>query len=68
MASLLLGIPPRHIALFKSLIESYDNLVTIRTEDPHNHRMRLYYAPESAAEVEELIDALTGEFSLSRLA
>ena len=49
------------------MIESYDNLATLRTEDPHNHYLRLYFAPESAGDVEELIASLSEEFSLSRL-
>jgi Domain of unknown function (DUF4911) len=67
MASMLLRMPPHQIALFKAVIESYDNLATLRTEDPHNHYLRLYFAPESAGDVEELIASLSEEFSLSRL-
>jgi hypothetical protein len=67
MASMLLRMPPHQIALFKAVIESYDNLATLRTEDPHNHYLRLYFAPASARDVEELIASLSEEFSLSRL-
>ena len=67
MASILLRIPPRKIALFKAIIESYDNLATLRTEDPLHHHLRLYFAPESAADVEELLASLAEEFAIVRL-
>ena len=68
MDSMLIWIPPNLIALFKALIESYDNLATLRTEDPARHYLRLYFAPASAADVAALIDALAEPFSLRRLA
>jgi Domain of unknown function (DUF4911) len=68
MATMLIWIPPALIALFKALIESYDNLATLRTEDPTQHHLRLYFAPESAADFDALIDALTSQFSIRRLA
>jgi hypothetical protein len=68
MATILIYIPPELIALFKALIESYDNLATLRTEDPTQHHLRLYFAPESATDFAALIDALTAQFSIRRLA
>jgi hypothetical protein len=67
MATMDLMIPPARIALFKAIIESYDNLATLRTDDPQTHRLKLYFAPESAAEVETLIDSLTETFELRRI-
>jgi len=67
MATMLLEIPPARIALFKAIIESYDNLATLRTDDPLNHRLKLYFAPETTREVEALIQSLTGEFELRRI-
>jgi hypothetical protein len=67
MATMALMIPPARIALFKAIIESYDNLATLRTDDPQTHRLKLYFAPESAAEVETLIDSLTETFELRRI-
>lgn len=67
MATMLIWIPPELIALFKALIESYDNLATLRTEDPAQHHLRLYFAPESAADVSGLIDSLAVQFSIRRL-
>jgi len=40
---------------FKAIIESYDNLATLRTEDPRRHRLKLYFAPEMADEVNALL-------------
>jgi hypothetical protein len=67
MATMMLTIPPARIALFKAIIESYDNLATLRTDDPQTHRLKLYFAPESADEVEALVERLTGEFELDRI-
>jgi len=67
MAAITLLMPPAHIARFKAIIESYDNLATLRTDDPRTHRLKLYFAPEVAAEVEELLDSLQADFGLQRL-
>jgi hypothetical protein len=67
LASTLIWIPPELIALFKAIIESYDNLATLRTEDPAQHHLRLYFAAETASEVEALIDSLAGQFSIRRI-
>jgi hypothetical protein len=67
MATMLLAIPPARIALFKAIIESYDNLATLRTDDPLTHRLKLYFAPETATDVELLIAGLAGAFELRRL-
>jgi hypothetical protein len=67
MSSVVLSIPPKQIALFKAIIESYDNLATLRTEDPINHHLRLYYTPESAEEVDNLLNSLQPQFTLVRL-
>ena len=67
LASMLIRIPPELIALFKAIIESYDNLATLRTEDPAQHHLRLYFAAETASEVEALIDTLAGQFSIRRI-
>jgi hypothetical protein len=60
------AIPPEQIALFKAIIESYDNLATVRTEDPRLHHMKLYFAPDTRSEVEALLKALATEFSITR--
>ena len=67
MSTMLLEMPPARIALFKAIIESYDNLATLRTEDPVRHHLKLYFAPEAREELERLIDSLTPQFALVRL-
>jgi hypothetical protein len=65
--SIVLAIVPDEIARFKAVIESYDNLATLRTEDPRRHYLRLYFGAESAAEVEALLGALGATFSIRRV-
>jgi Domain of unknown function (DUF4911) len=65
--SVLLAMPPAGIARFKAIIESYDNLVTLRTEDPRHHYLRLYFDPASAAELDALLDSLSADFSIRRI-
>jgi len=67
MCTLVFELPPREIVHFKAVIESYDNLATLRTEDPRRHRLKLYFAPEMAAEVNALLDSLVGTFSIRRV-
>jgi hypothetical protein len=68
MSAITLAIPPERIALFKAIVESYDNLVTLRTEDPQQHHLKLYFAPETSAEVEALLRSLETDFVIRRLA
>ena len=65
--SALIAIPPSQIVVFKSIIESYDNLATLRTEDPRTHQLRIYFAPGARAEVEALLESLTERFQIRRL-
>ncbi len=65
--SIVLAIAPEEIARFKAVIESYDNLATLRTEDPRHHYLRLYFSAGSAAEVEALLAALGARFSIRRI-
>jgi len=66
--SVLLAIPPTGIARFKAIVESYDNLATMRTEDPRHHYLRLYFDAASTAEVDALLDSLSAAFSIRRIA
>jgi Domain of unknown function (DUF4911) len=65
--TVLLAIAPAGIARFKAIIESYDNLATMRTEDPRHHYVRLYFDAASVAEVEALLDSLSAAFSIRRI-
>lgn len=67
MSTIILAMPPERIALFKAIIESYDNLATLRTEDPRQHYLKLYFAPEMAAEIEALLDSLQADFAIRRV-
>ena len=64
---MLIALPPSEILLLKSIVESYDNLATMRTEDPRRHHLRIYFAPEARHEVEALLDSLTARFHISRI-
>jgi hypothetical protein len=64
----LIAIPPAQIVLFKSIVESYDNLATLRTEDPRRHHLRMYYAADQAEEVEGLLASLAERFQITRIA
>ena len=65
--SILIAMAPEQIVLFKSIVESYDNIATLRTEDPMLHHLRIYFAADSREEVEALIDSLSAQVSISRL-
>jgi hypothetical protein len=65
--SFLIAIPPEQIVLFKSIVESYDNLATLRTEDPQLHHLRLYFSADSRDEVEAMFTSLANQFDLRRL-
>jgi hypothetical protein len=65
--SMLIAMPPEQIVLFKSIVESYDNLATLRTEDPVRHRLRIYFSADSRDEVEALMASLASQFTIERL-
>ena len=62
--SVLVAIEKSQIVTFKSILESYDNLVTMRTEDPRRHHLRIYFSPDSRAEVEALLESLSERFKI----
>ncbi len=62
--SLVLQVSPPDIAFFKAIVESYDNLATLRTEDPALSRLRLWFGAELQGEVEELLAALSATLSI----
>jgi len=67
IASMLIAIPPEQIVLFKSIVESYDNLATLRTEDPARHHLRIYFSADSRDEVEAMMASLATQFTIERL-
>ena len=64
---MLIAIPPEQIVLFKSIVESYDNVATLRTEDPTLHHLRIFFSADTRDEIEALIESLSGQFSICRL-
>ncbi len=64
---MLIAIPPGQIVLFKSIVESYDNLATLRTEDPVRHHLRIYFSTDSREEVEAMMASLAKQFEIERL-
>ena len=67
IASMLIAIPPEQIVLFKSIVESYDNLATLRTEDPVRHHLRIYFSADTRDEVEAMMASLSQQFQIERL-
>ena len=65
--SMLIAIAPEQIVLFKSIVESYDNIATLRTEDPIQHHLRIYFSADSRDEIEALLESLAAQFSIRRL-
>ncbi len=67
MKSIALRIAPEQIALFKALIESYDNLATLRTEDPRSHLLRLWFDPATEDEVIRILESLAPAIAVKLL-
>ena len=65
--SMLIAIAPEQIVLFKSIVESYDNIATLRTEDPIQHHLRIYFSADTREEIEALLESLAAQFSIRRL-
>jgi hypothetical protein len=67
LGSILIAIAPAQIVLFKSILEAYDNLATLRTEDPMRHYLRIFFGEDQRADVEQVLDSLTAQFGIRRL-
>ena len=65
--SMVIAMPPARIVEFKAIIESYDNLATLRTEDPRRHHLRLYFASDQKDTVSRLIESLRERFEIRPL-
>lgn len=55
------------IAWLRFLLEGYDGIAVLETLDPAAGRVVLHVAPGCAPDVRGLLDALTGEFPMTRL-
>ena len=58
-------MPPEKIALFKAIVESHDNLVTLRTENPQTHRLCIYFDADSGADVLAVFESLIEPFAIT---
>ncbi len=67
MKSIVMAVQPAKIAIFKAIIESYDNLGTLRTEDPRRHHLKLWFDPALEDDVNRILDSLAPEISIRRL-
>lgn len=68
LKTILFAIEPSQIALFKAIVESYDNLATLRTEDPKLHLLKLYFTAEAETDLRALLDSVRERFSIREIA
>ena len=61
------AIEPPKIALFKAIFESYDNLATLRTDDPKQHHLMLYFSADAETDVRALLESLRERFSIREI-
>jgi len=52
-------VNPRHIVLLKSLLEGYEGLTVVRTEDPGEAIVQILISPDFAADVEGILEDLS---------
>ena len=64
METLVLEVDPGNIAMFKAIVESYDNLLTLRTEDPIHHHLKMWFDCAVSDDVETLLEALRKQFPI----
>ena len=67
IGTITFAIPPARIFLFKAIVESYDNLATLRTEDPRRHHLRLYFSCDTEADVRQLLESMRERFSIREI-
>ena len=65
--SMVLEVLPEHIAMLKAVIESYDNLATLRTADPGRHHLKLWCSPEHQADIEAIVAEVLPAGSMRRV-
>ncbi len=68
IVSIVLEVAPEHIAMLKAVIESYDNLVTMRTADPVRHHLKLWFSPQHRADVDAILAELAATCPMRRIA
>ena len=60
------AIEAARIAMFNAIIESYDNLAMLRTDDLKQHHLMLYFSDDLETEVRALLDSLRNALFDSR--
>jgi hypothetical protein len=65
--SIVLEVQPEHIAMVKAVIESYDNLATLRTADPVRHHLKLWFSPEHQADLDAILAELAPICAIRRI-
>ena len=68
IVSMVLEVRPEHIAMLKAVIESYDNLATIRTADPVRHHLKLWFSPEHQGDIEAVLEEMASTCPTRRIA
>jgi len=56
-----------NIAYFKFIIESYEGMAVVRTQDPHEAIVELMVAPGWEKDVEEVLEGLRAEMTIESL-
>ena len=65
--SIYLRLQRKDIAYFKFLIESYEGMAVVRTQDPHEATVELMVAPGWEKEVDEVLEDLRKEIPIEPL-
>ncbi|GEM_PF-3112273 len=65
MSTCLLHVPAPSMVLLKGIVESYDNLATLRTEDPERELLRVYFSPQMEEDVRAVLSSLSGTLKLT---
>ncbi|HKD68719.1 MAG TPA: DUF4911 domain-containing protein [Candidatus Binataceae bacterium] len=65
--SIVLEVQPEHIAMLKAVVESYDNLVTLRTVDPMRHHLKLWFSPAHQGDVDAILAELSATCATRRI-
>ncbi len=57
----------KDIAYFKFIIESYEGMAVVRTQDPHEAIVELMVAPGWEKDVDEVLEGLRQEMTIESL-
>lgn len=61
-------VDPKRIVLIKSILEGYEGLVVVRTEDPKEGIVQLLVSPDFKEEMEQIIQDLSRRIWMERTA